>query len=120
MAEPTREEVEAAAIMLLAMNEDWQDPSPKWAKCFMAWAKNQPHEGDCPKAEHQAPITCSACVYEEFIAKARAALAAAYAVRERRRNLIRDLLNDDGGSDNDQDALQRAIAAVLSDEDGAE
>jgi hypothetical protein len=41
------------------------DDDVSWTESFWKWAVNQPHYGDCHKAEVVIPMTCSACVVEE-------------------------------------------------------
>lgn len=73
-AGPDADRVERWVFFLLQV---FDDASPEWAKRYVARAKVEPHRGDCPLAEHQGPITCDRCVWEDYSAKARAAIALA-------------------------------------------
>jgi hypothetical protein len=66
---PAREEAHRRAVQLLREDEE---SSPEWAESFMRHARDVIHQGDCPLARTwlRAPITCSACVYDEYMLKA--------------------------------------------------
>ena|SRR6185437_10721230 len=57
------------AILLL---QDDQDSSLEWADAFIRRAETEPHKGDCGLARtwERGPVTCSVCVYDEFMLKA--------------------------------------------------
>lgn len=65
---PTEAEIDAAAMRIC---QEMADGSDEWVASYWSWATQQPHRGDCPKAEHKGPITCDACVVEEARAEAR-------------------------------------------------
>jgi hypothetical protein len=73
-------EAESNAIRLLC--ED--DSSEQWASDYIRRAARSPHAGDCSIAPvwHRAPITCDACVYEEYMLKAWARMRAALSPQE--------------------------------------
>lgn len=64
---PRLTELEVQAARLLEID---QDSSREWAESFIRKERTAPHEGDCPVADVVGPVTCSRCVYDEFMAKA--------------------------------------------------
>lgn len=72
------EAAEAVAVWLLASNEAQSELGEtgteyeSYYRKFVQRAKQSRHWGDCPVAPSWlvAPITCEACVYEEYVTKA--------------------------------------------------
>lgn len=62
--------VEAEAVNILVA-EDGHD-SRDWAAGYFPLIRNLAHSGDCSECRSwmRAPITCDACVYDEYMAKA--------------------------------------------------
>lgn len=61
----------AERMAVLFLVED-DDNSPEWATQYMQKAREERHLGDCAKARwwEQGPMTCLACVYDEFMERA--------------------------------------------------
>lgn len=66
----TIEEVELIAAEMLAKDES--DESLDWARRYLSHAGTIPHGGDCGlcRSWDTAPITCGACVYDEYMLRA--------------------------------------------------
>ena len=63
---PAVDAVQKRATELLRTD---QDSSPEWAESFMAKVATERHMGDCGLARswEVGPVTCSACIYDEFM-----------------------------------------------------
>jgi hypothetical protein len=63
-----------AAELMLKDEKTWKpdDENLEWCINFIHEAGQLPHGGDCPvcRAWLTAPITCDACVYDEYMLKA--------------------------------------------------
>jgi hypothetical protein len=64
------DEAEKMAVQIFK-EEDEDEPS-NWADTFFPSVRNDIHRGDCNEARSwlTGPITCHACVYDEYMSKA--------------------------------------------------
>ena len=60
---------ETLAIDLLIVDEFGMDSHGdlEWATRYVRKCSKDPHEGDCSKAEHQGPWTCSRCQADRYL-----------------------------------------------------